>query len=106
MSRESMIKIKETEERAEAIIAEARERAREMLARAEADGKVLCETTERETAAELSAKMDRVRERTAQNAEQSGVRCAEETEELKKSVSLRRKMAEKIVVRGFEKRCR
>lgn len=106
MSRESIIKIKEAEESAERIVAEARERAKEMIAHAEADGQALCEATERETAAENAAKLAELRARAGQTAERLNGENAKATEEMKKRVALRRRIAEKIILRGFDKKCR
>ncbi|MBQ7346794.1 MAG: hypothetical protein IJW55_02460 [Clostridia bacterium] len=106
MSRESIIQIKKTEETAARMVAEARERAKEMIARAEADGQAMCAATEKETAAELAAMMVQLRERTAQTSERIGAESVEEAAELKKTVALRRKMAEKMILRGFDQKCR
>ena len=106
MSRESILKIQETEDLAEQIVAEARTRAQEMIASAESDGRTLCATTERETAESLAVMLDQIRERTVGMAERMSNECLSEVDELKKNVSLRRKIAEKIIIRGFERKCR
>jgi len=106
MSRESIVKIKEAEEAAEKIVAEARERAKEMIAQAEADGQAFCEETERETNQEIVAKLAQLRERAVLTAERLRAENDKAVEELKKKVALRRRIAEKIILRGFDKKCR
>ena len=106
MSRESILKIQETEELAEQIVAEARARAQEMIASAESDGRTLCATIEQETAESLAVMLDQIRERTVGMTERMSNESLSEVDELKKNVSLRRKIAEKIIIRGFERKCR
>ena len=106
MSRESILKIQETEERAEQIVRDARTRAQEIVAAAEAEGRATCERVERETAAELSAMLGKIRERTALLGERTEEECAEETAALCERVALRRRIAEKIIIGGVERKCR
>lgn len=106
MSRESILKIQETEQQAERMIADARARAQEMIAAAEAEGRALCADTERETAASLAAMLEQIRERTVVMSERMANESLAEVDELKKNVSLRRKIAEKIIIRGFDRKCR
>ena len=106
MSRESILKIKEAEERADRMVEDAREQVRQMLRRAEAEGQALCQSAERETAAELAEMLAQLRERTAQMRERMESEGTEEAEALEQSVSLRRKIAEKIIIGGLERTCR
>lgn len=106
MSRESILKIQETEQIAEEIIADARARAQKMIEAAEAEGRALCETTERETEASLDAMLEQIRERTVSVSERMENESLAQVEELKRNVSLRRKIAEKIIIRGFDRKCR
>ena len=106
MSRESILKIKEAEARADRLIAGAKEQAQEMLRQAEAEGQALCDKTERECTAELSAMLGQLRERTLQMRERMEAEAREEAEALEASVSLRRKVAEKIIVGGLGRICR
>jgi vacuolar-type H+-ATPase subunit H len=106
MSRESILKIKEAEARADRLVAGAKEQARDMLRQAEAEGQALCDKTECECTAELSAMLGQLRERTAQMRERMEAEAHEEIEALEASVSLRRKVAEKIIIGGLERICR
>ncbi len=106
MSRESIMKIRETEEKADRIVAEAKHRAQEMIEQARLDGRSLCEATERETAVSLKAMLSEIRTRTDSMSERFDAESSEEVAALMRNVSLRRKVAEKIIVRGFEKKCR
>ena len=106
MSRESILKIQETERAAEKIVADAQARAQEMIAAAEAEGRALCTTTEAEAAASLAAVLEQLRERTDGLLERMANERIAQVEEMKKNVSLRRKIAEKIIIRGFERKCR
>ena len=106
MSRESILRIRETEDEAARIVREAQERARATVAAAEAAGRKLCEDTERDTASALAETLGQIRARTEALAERIEAESAEEIEELEKQVALRRKIAEKIIVREVEKKCR
>lgn len=106
MSKESILKIKEVESQAERIVEEARLQAQEMVEKAEREGKLLCEKAETETLENRNAMLQRIDEKTAQLAEQSMEEAKAEAEELRRSVSLRRKSAEKIIIRGLDSKCR
>ena len=106
MSREAILKIKETEEEAERILSEARARAQELVADAEDEGRRLCQVTEAETAAQLADMLSQIRERTVTMNERVASETEQEVEALRKEVSLRRKSAEKIIIRGFESKWR
>ena len=106
MSRESILKIRETEDEAERIVAEARARAHEMILEAEQKGRDLCRRAEDETAAEMRAMLDQIRERTASVAARMAEENVADSEEMRNTVALRRRVAEKIIVRGFEAKCR
>lgn len=106
MSRESILRIREVEAEAEAIIARARAEAKETLANAEREGRELLGKTEADGLAASAQMLAEIRERT----EQLGVRLEEDSRtecaELQKSVQLRRKAAEKVIMRGVEAKCR
>ena len=106
MSRESILKIRETEDTAARTVETAKARAKEMVEQAERDGKALCERTEAETSAEYTAVLSRIRERSEAFLEDSRTETDEEIAKLRREVSLRRKIAEKIIIRGFESKCR
>ena len=106
MSRESINKIQEAEAQAEQLLADARRRAQDAVAEAEKNGKLACETAERETAESLAEMLAKIRTRTDALQERQVAESEEAVKALRQSVSLRRKAAEKIVIRGFEKKCR
>ena len=106
MSREPINKIQEAEAQAEQLLADARRRAQDAVAKAEKDGKLACEAAERETAESLAEMLAKIRTRTDAMQERQAAESEAELEALRKSVSLRRKAAEKIVIRGFEQKCR
>ncbi|MBQ7334981.1 MAG: hypothetical protein IJW92_00710 [Clostridia bacterium] len=106
MSRESIQKIKETEDAADRIVENARDTAQRMIAAAEADGKALCTRTEEEMLASLRDTMQQLRERTASMSERMEGEAEAEAEEMKRSASLYRKSAEKLVIRGLMSKCR
>ena len=88
------------------MIADARRRAQDAIAEAEKSGRLALESAERETAESLSAMLGQIRERTNSMRERQAAESEEAAAELRQSVSLRRKAAEKIVIRGFERKCR
>lgn len=106
MSRESINRIQTAESQAEKLIADARRQAQDAIAEAEKNGKLACENAERETAETLSAMLTQIRTRTDAMRERQAAESEAEAAALRQSVSLRRKAAEKIVIRGFEKKCR
>ena len=106
MSRESILKLKEAEAEAARIVSAAHARATEIVSRAEDEGRALCEDTERQTKEALGQTLGQIRERTVALSERIEAEGSEEIEELQKRVELRRRIAEKIIVRGVEKKCR
>ena len=50
--------------------------------------------------------LQELRKRTAELSARMESESAAEAKEMKQSVSLRRKIAEKIIIRGFEAKCR
>ena len=106
MSRESILKIREAEAEAARIISEAHAKASRIVSDAEDEGRALCESTERQTKVALGQTLEQIRERTVALSERIEAEGTEEIEELQKRVDLRRKIAEKIIVRGVEKKCR
>ncbi|MBQ8310094.1 MAG: hypothetical protein IJX80_03670 [Clostridia bacterium] len=106
MSRESILKIKETEDAAEGIIEDAKFRAREMIETAEREGRALCAETETRTAEEIASTMAQLRERTDAMVDRISAEADEAAEEMRKNAMLRQRSAEKIVVRGLMSKCR
>jgi len=106
MSRESILKIQETEEEAERLIAEARELAKKLVADAQRNGKESLRVAEEESRAAAAEMLGQIRERTAQLGERLDSESQEACEELRRTVQLRRKAAEKVIMRGVEAKCR
>ena len=106
MSKESIQKIKEAEDRAESIVAEAKARAEEMIRAAEAAGVELVRATEENVRAEIASTSEAVRVKTAAAVDRAVERARENAETMRKDVSLRQHGAEKIVMRGLESKCR
>ena len=97
MSRESILKIRETEERAAQTVDAAKARARETVERAEREGHELCDRTEAEAMAQYTEVIQKIRERSLVLAEKNQTETNEEIAKLRREVSLRRKIAEKII---------
>lgn len=106
MSRESILKIQEAETQAEALIENARLRAQAMIAEAEAQGKALCEQTERETSDQMRQLLLQLRERTDAMNDRAIADADEEIAQIRKNARLNRKIAEKIIIRGLDTKCR
>lgn len=106
MSKEAILKIRETEARAEEMIADARRRAQALLDEARANGQALCDAAERESAKaqrDEIAKAEKKNDALLANGERDSLR---EVEELQKDAALKKKIAEKIILRGLEEKCR
>ena len=106
MSRESILKIQEAETQAEALIERARVQAQEMIANAEAEGKALCEQTEVETTEQMRGLLLQLREKTDEMDGRAMVDSEEEIALIRKNARLNRKIAEKIIIRGLDTKCR
>ena len=106
MSRESIQKIKETEEHAERLVEDARRLAQERIALAEREGRALCEQTERETKEAVAATLAQLRERTEAMSVRLDEEAKEEADKMRSDASLRKRSAEKIVIRGLTSKCR
>ena len=106
MSRESILKIRETEAAAGQKISDAKSRAEAMLAAAEREGKALCERTEQDVRTKKAAVLSELAQKCDQLAKKSQAETEEEIAKLRREVNLRRKIAEKIIVRGLESKCR
>ena len=106
MSRDSILKVKEVEAKAEQTVADAKAQAQKMLDQARADGAVLCESTESEILAKREEMMVRIREKSAQIEADALDEAKQEADQMTKDVSLRRKVAEKIIIRGLDSKCR
>ena len=106
MSRDSILKIRETEEAAAKAVEDAKQRARQIVERAEQDGRALCASTEAEATAQHAAILDQVKEKLLVLDEKNKAEIEEELAGLCREVQLRRRIAEKIIIRGLETKCR
>ncbi len=106
MSRESILKVRETEQKAERIVEEARARARAMVEKAEADGKAHCAEVEARVLSESAQMKETLRERTSQTVANADEEARKEAETIRKEAFLNKRSAEKIVIRGLMSKCR
>lgn len=106
VSKETVFKIKETEAEAQRILAEAEAEAKKMIRAAQAEGARLRAETERETAAGLAAMTQQIRQKAEEHTARVLEEAAAEADELAERVKLTRRVAEKLVIRGLEAKCR
>ena len=106
MSRESIKMVKQTEQEAERIVREAQEKAAQMVADAKANGIALCEETESETVATAKEVIVQLRDRAESLRERLDGEARNEAAEIVRQASLRKRSAEKIVIRGLASKCR
>ncbi len=106
MSREAILKVKETEAQAEAIIRDAEQRARQMREAAEQEGLALCDAAEREMTLQKREMLEQLRVKSEELMARTLEEAQEEADALTAAVSLRRKIGEKIIIRGLDKKCR
>ena len=106
MSKEAILKIRETEARAEEIVAKARKEAQELLDTTKARGQALCDKAESDGAAELARRLDETKRENDAVLLTSEKDALAESEALKQEAALRKKIAEKMVIRGLEDKCR
>lgn len=106
MSRGTIELIQNAEDRAEATVAEARRTAEALRVNAEREGEIYCKTTREESAKELAATLEQIRTRAMSMTERLAEEAREEAEALRVAVALRRRIAEKNVMRGLMSKCR
>ena len=106
MSREAIIKVRETEKQAADIIREAKDRAQKMRDEVELAGQEMCRLAETETLAKRAQMMEQLHIKSEEHTERVMEEARAEADELTKEVSLRRKIAEKIIIRGLDMQCR
>jgi vacuolar-type H+-ATPase subunit H len=98
--------IKQTEEEAERILREAQQKAAQMVADAEANGAALCESAEQETIAAAKVVIGQLRDKAENMRERLDTEAKGEAAEIVRQASLRKRSAEKIVIRGLASKCR
>ena len=91
---------------AAALVRDARDRAQKMRDEADAAGKQMCRKAEEETLAKRAEMMDQLHIKAEEHTARVMEEAREETDEMIKDVSLRRKIAEKIIIRGLDMQCR
>ena len=106
MSRETIFQLKEAEAEAARIVAQAKARADQMRAEAEAAGQALCLETESRVSEELAGMLEQIREKAEEHRERVLEETRAEAEAVAANVRLNRKSAEKIVIRGLDTKCR
>ena len=106
MSREAILKVKETEALAVEMVRNARARAQQMRDTTESEGKALCAAAESETLAKRDEMMVQLRAKTEELYQNTLAEAKAEADELTREVSLRRRIGEKIIIRGLESKCR
>ena len=106
MSRDSILRISEAEDAAERMIADAKALAQSMIEAARRDGRALCERTEAEVSDEYAEKLNELGKRAAEMRERVDAESREELTSVEAEIRLRRRSAEKIIIRGFEQKCR
>lgn len=106
MSRESIKLIKESEMQAERIVLQAQEKAAQMVADAKQRGEALCESVEKETVETAKQAILQLRERADGMRERLNNEANEQAAEITRQASLRKRSAEKIVIRGLASKCR
>ena len=106
MSRESILKLKDAEAQAERIVEDAKRKAAAMIENAEKSGRALCALAEENAVKEAEGAMETIRERTAEASERVSADAHEEVEAMRKEAFLRKRSAEKIVIRGLMSKCR
>ncbi len=106
MSKGTIELIQQAEERAEARIAEARKEAELLGINAEREGKEHCKRVKEESAVQMAATLEQIRTRAASMTERMQEEARTEAEALRTAVGLRRRIAEKAVMRGLMSKCR
>ena len=106
MSRESIKMVKQAEQEAERILREAQEKAAQLVADAEANGVALCENTEAQTLAAAKEVIVQLRDRAENLRERLDGEARDEVAVIVRQASLRKRSAEKIVIRGLASKCR
>ena len=88
------------------MILDAEARARQMREDAEREGRELCRRTEEETLARREEMLTQIRAKTEELLESTLEEGRQEVDALRQEVALRRRIAEKIIQRGLDSKCR
>ena len=106
MSREAILKVWETEKEAAEIVRIAKERAQIMRDAAEREGQEKCRVAEAETLAMRAQMMEQLHIKAEEHTDRVMEEARAEADELTQEISLRRKIAEKMIIRGLDMQCR
>lgn len=106
MSKEAILKIRTTEEKAESILAEARVSAKARVEAARESGRALRETAEEDGAKALKLEQEKLQRERDEALAACEEEAKKEIADLQKEAALRKKNAERIVLRGLEDKCR
>ena len=106
MSREAILKVKETEEQALRFVSDARAKAAQMREETEREGQMLCATAESETLAKREEMMKQLRIKSEELMKNTLAEAKAEADALTREVNLRRRVGEKIIIRGLDSKCR
>ena len=106
MSREAILKVKETEEQALQLVRDARARAAQMREETEREGVALCAAAETETRAKREEMMKQLHIKSEELMVNTLAEARAEAEALTREVNLRRRVGEKIIIRGLDSKCR
>ncbi len=106
MSRDSILRIREVEEEAEAIVKRAKDDAASAEEKAHAAGKQLLLETKLEAEKNADESMRELQMRLSEVSQKLREEATSEAAELRRKVALRRKIAEKIIIRGLDAKCR
>ena len=77
-----------------------------MVADAKENGEALCENTEKETIAAAKQVITQLRERAENMRERLDAEARQEASGMVRQATLRKRSAEKIVIRGLASKCR
>ena len=106
MSRDAILRVQATEQRAAEILREARALAQEKRQNAQADGEALCRKAEAEAMEKRAELLSQIAAKTEELNLHSMEEAQAEADEIRRDVRLRRKIAEKIIIRGLDSKCR
>jgi vacuolar-type H+-ATPase subunit H len=106
MSREAIFRIREIESEAAETIRRAQAQADRMRADAESSGEALCREAEENALEERRALMAQLTEKSDEMMLHAKEESEAEAEALLQEVRMRRKIAEKIIIRGLDSKCR
>ena len=105
MSKETILKIKEAEDRASAIRSDAMSSAKARIAETERLGKRLCEQTEAKASAENEQKLELIRQKASQTVVNSRESAEAEAKEGFSSAGLNMREAVRYIIGGIMEEC-